>query len=170
MNSNMTFPHTFESGITVLRVSAHGAALVSDGINVAWIQGRWIRKDGTLTDGGMRALLESNKTVEEQEAESVAWKEKKERERTEREEAWKKQKEEGSKILTFVIEHGILKSAGPSSYKYVIGRKRDMYGRPCNYYNYIPKSMVTVERKNNKVYVTLPKWLADKHSIFKTVE
>lgn len=165
----MTYPHTFENGITIIRTSSRGAALISDGINVSWIQGGWIREDGSLTNCGMKALLESTKTLEEYEEENRRWKEEKERKAREREETWKIKKEEGSQILTYVIEQGVLMSAGTSAYKYVAGKGLDMYRHICNRYNYIPKSQVKVERKNCKVYVTLPKWLAEKHSIFKTI-
>ena len=169
MDTQMTFPHTYESGITLLRITRGGALLITDGLNVAYIISSYIRQDGTLTACGQRALLESTKTLAQYEDERRAWEEQKEKERIEREEAWKAKKEEGSKILTYVLEQGVLMSAGANSYKYVGGRKRDMYGRPCNFYIYVPKSQVKVERKNCKVYVTLPKWLAEKHSIFNTV-
>lgn len=166
----MTFPHTFENGITILRVTRGGAFQITDGMMVAFIISSWIRPDGTLTGCGMKALLDSTKTLEQYEEENHARQERVEREKKEREEAWKKRKEEGSKLVTYVLERGILMSANPSSYKYIAGRKRDIYGRPCNFYIYIPKSQVKVERKDCKVYVTLPKWLAGKHSIFKLTE
>ena len=163
MDTNITFPHTFESGITIIRETNNGALLITDGINVAYIIRNYIREDGTLTNSGMKALLESTKTLEEYQEEGRQWKEKVAREKIEREEAWQKAKEEGAKLLTFELAKGILKSASVSAYKYMCGRKRDMYGRPCNNYFYIPKSQVNVERHNGKVYVTLPKWLAEKH-------
>lgn len=168
MNTEMTFPHTYESGITLLRITNNGALLITDGINVAYIISNYIHKDGTLTACGMKALLESNKTLEQYEEENRQWKERVERERKEREEAWKKQKEEGSKLITFELEQGVLMSASTTAYKYACGKGIDMYRRPCTRYQYIPKSQVSVERKNCKVYVTLPKWLAEKHTyIFK---
>lgn len=162
----MTFPHTFESGITILKTTHNGAYIITDGLNVAFIISSYIREDGTLTACGQRALLDSELTLEQFEEQGRAWKEKVEREKKEKEEAWKRQKEEGAELVTYVLEQGILKTASTSAYKYVAGRKRDMYGRPCNFYIYIPKSQVKVERRNCKVYVTLPKWLANKHSIF----
>ena len=169
MSTQMTFPHTFENGITILRATRGGALQITDGMMVAFIISNWIRPDGTLTNCGVKALLDSDITYEQYLEMNRTWQERVEREKREREEARKKQKEEGSKLVTYIIERGILMSAGANAYKYVAGRKRDMYGRPCNFYIYIPKSQVKVERKDCKVYVTLPKWLADKHSIFKTI-
>lgn len=164
MHTEITYPHTYESGITVLRVTRNGAMIITDGINVACIIRNYIREDGSLTTNGMKALLDSTKTLEQYQEEDRQWKERVEREKREREEAWKIKKEEGSKILTFELAKGILHSAGSNAYKYVCGKGFDMYRHIVNRYNYIPKSLVTVERKNNKVYVTLPKWLAEKHS------
>lgn len=161
---NITFPHTFESGITIIRKTANDALLITDGINVTYIIRNYIRDDGTLTNNGMKALLESDKTLEQYEEEGRQWKERVEREKREKEEAWKNQKEEGAVMLTFELAQGILQSAGPKAYKYVCGKGYDMYRRICNRYEYIPKSLATVERRNCKVYVTLPKWLADKHA------
>ena len=170
MDTQMTFPHTFESGITILRKTNNGALLITDGMMVAYIISNYIREDGTLTSCGMKALLDSNKTLEQYEEEGRQWKENVEREKREREEAWARQKEEGSKLITYVLEQGVLMSASVSAYKYACGRGIDMYRRPCIHYNYIPKSQVKVERRNCKVYVTLPKWLAEKNSfIFKVV-
>lgn len=169
MDTQMTFPHTFESGITILRRTNNGALLITDGLMVAYIICNYIREDGTLTSCGQKALLDSNKTLEQYEEEGRQWKEKVEREKREREEAWQKAKEEGAKLVTYILEQGVLMSASASSYKYICGRGFDMYRRPCNHYNYIPKSQVKVERKNCKVYVTLPKWLAEKHNRIFTV-
>lgn len=166
MDNELTFPYTYESGITIIRQSAHGAFLISDGMNVAWIQRRWLREDGTLTHNGMSALLNSDETVEDQMNKQKAWEEKKAAEKK----AWEEKKAEGAKRVTYIIEKGILKSGGPYSYKYACGRGYDMYRRVCTHYVYLPKNQVEVERKNNKVYVTLPKWLAEKHPmIFKEV-
>ena len=170
MDTQMTYPHTFENtGITILRVSQRGAKLITNGITVAWIQGGWLREDGTLTDCGVRSMIQSDKTYEEYLRESQEWAERVAREKREREEAWKKQKEEGSKLITYVLEQGVLMSASSTAYKYVAGKGLDMYRRICNRYNYIPKSQLKVERRNCKVYVTIPKWLAEKHSIFTTI-
>ena len=164
----MTFPHTYESGITILRETRNGALMITDGMTVAFIISNYIRPDGTLTNCGMKALLDSNLTYEQYLEQNRQWQEKVEREKREREEAWKKQKEEGSKLVTFELEQGVLMSASTTAYKYVCGKGFDMYRRLCNRYEYIPKSQVKVERKNCKVYVTLPKWLAEKHThIFK---
>ena len=164
MDMQMTFPHTFKSGITILRVTSNGAFVITDGMNVAYIIRNYIRGDGTLTGCGMKALLESNKTLEQYEEEGRQWREMMERKNREREEYWRKQKEEGSKLLTFELSQGILQSASANAYKYVCGKGSDVYGRTCNRYEYIPKSLATVVRKNCKVYVTLPKWLAEKHN------
>jgi len=163
---DIDYPHTFESGITILRRTGNGALLITDGLMVAYIIRNYIREDGTLTTRGQKALLDSDKTLEQYEEEGRQWKEKKK----EKEEAWRQQKEEGSKLVTYVLEQGILMSASTSAYKYVCGKGMDMYHHICNHYNYIPKSQVKVERRNCKVYVTLPKWLAEKNSfIFKEV-
>ncbi len=169
MDTQMTYPHTFESGITILRRTSNGALLITDGLMVAYIICNYIREDGTLTSCGQKALLDSNKTLEQYEEEGRQWREKVEREKKEREEAWQRQKEEGAKLITYVLEQGVLMSAGANAYKYVCGKGLDMYRRICNRYDYIPKSLATVMRKNCKVYVTLPKWLAEKHSHIFTV-
>ena len=161
---DITYPHTFENGITIIRKTSNGALLITDGLNVAYIIRNYIREDGTLTTNGMKALLDSNKTLEQYEEEGRQWKERVEREKHEKEEAWRIKKEEGAKMITFELTQGILMSAGTNAYKYVCGKGLDMYHRICNRYNYIPKSQVKVERRNCKVYVTLPKWLAEKHN------
>jgi len=163
MDTQMTFPHTYESGITLLRITNNGAYIITDGLNVAFIIRNYIREDGTLTACGQKALLDSELTLEQFENENRSWKEKVEREKREREEAWQRQKEEGSQLITYILEQGVLMSASASAYKYACGRGLDMYRRPCTHYNYIPKSQVKVERRNCKVYVTLPKWLAEKN-------
>jgi len=169
MDTQMTFPHTFESGITILRKTSNGAYIITDGLMCAFVIENYIRPDGTLTTCGQKALLESEWTLEQFEEDGRKWQEKVEREKREREEAWQKAKEEGAKLVTYILEQGVLMSASTSAYKYICGRGFDMYRRPCNRYNYIPKSQVKVERKNCKVYVTLPKWLAEKNSYIFTV-
>ena len=164
METTITFPHTYESGITVLKSTRNGAFWITDGLNVACITKNLIRTDGTLTTNGTKALMDSDKSlVDLQEADRL-FKEKVAREKEERHAAWLKQKEEGSKKITFVLEQGVLMSAGQKAYKYACGKAFNMYRKLCTHYEYIPKSMMTVERKNCKVYVTLPKWLAEKHS------
>lgn len=164
MDTQMTFPHTFESGITLLRITRNGAYIITDGINVAFVISNYIREDGTLTSAGMKALLNSEMTLEQFEEQNRAWQEEVQRQK----EAWQRQKEEGAKLVTYVLERGVLMSASAFAYKYACGKGVDMYHRPCTHYNYIPKNQVKVERRNCKVYVTLPKWLAEKNSfIFK---
>ena len=159
MDTQMTFPHTFESGITLLRITRGGAYIITDGMNVAFIIRNYIREDGTLTSCGMRALLNSELTLEQFKKENREWLERVECE-----------KREGSKLVTYILERGVLMSASASAYKYACGKGIDMYRRPCTHYNYIPKSQVKIERRNCKVYVTLPKWLAEKNSfIFNVV-
>ena len=166
MNSNNT-PKTFANGITILRTSSRGAHLITDGINTTWIQSGWIREDGSLTPGGMQSLLNSESTLEQYNQDQIN----RQRAREERQKTWEIKKEEGKQLVTMTIAKGILKSDGPTTYKYAAGKGFDMYRHLCTRWNYIPKSMVSVERKNNQVYVTLPKWLAEKHSIiFKVVD
>jgi hypothetical protein len=165
MDTQITYPHTFESGITILRHTQNGAYIITDGLMCAFIISSYIRPDGTLTACGQKALLDSNWTLEQYEERGRQWKEKVEREKKEREEAWMRQKEEGAKLVTYVLEQGVLMSAGTNAYKYVCGKGLDMYHHICNRYNYIPKSQVKVERRDRKVYVTLPKWLAEKHTV-----
>jgi hypothetical protein len=171
MNTEITFPHTYESGITVLNRTSRGAYMITDGLMVAFVIENYIRPDGTLTACGQKALLNSTFTYEQYLEQGRQWKERVEREKREREEAWKKAKEEGAKKVTYVLEKGVLLSGSSKSYKYACGKGFDLYHHICTNWNRIPKSQCTVERKNNKVYVTLPKWLAEKHTyIFKTIE
>lgn len=169
MSNNITYPHTFENGITILKITRNGSYIVTDGLNVAFILSNYIREDGSLTSSGLKALLDSELTLEQYEEQGRQWKEKVKREKREREEAWKRQKEEGAKLVTYILETGVLRSASTSAYKYACGKGIDMYHRICTRYNYIPKSQVSVERHNGKVYVTLPKWLAERHSYIFTI-
>ena len=157
----MTFPHTYENGITILRKTSNGAYIITDGLMCAFVIENYIRPDGTLTTCGQKALLKSEWTLEQFEKQNRDWQEKVEREKRD----WQRQKEEGSKLVTYVLEQGVLMSASTGAYKYAYGRGYDIYHRPCTHYNYIPKSQVKVERRNCKVYVTLPKWLAEKNSL-----
>lgn len=157
------YPHTYESGITVLRRSDRNACLISDGINVTWIQGKWIREDGTLTNNGVKALINSTDTLEDYNN----LQEQRRLEKIRREEEWKKKKEEGAKLVSYTINKGILHSE-KNSYKYIAGKGLNMYHKTVHFWGRLPKSQVVVEKAGDKVIVTLPKWLAEKHQLLFT--
>lgn len=160
MNTNMELPHKFENGIELIRVSDRGARLISDGYRVTWIQGCWMREDGSLTPRGMQALLMSEQTVEDYQN--------KLKEKEEQRKAYKVEQErkfqEGKELVTVEIEKGILFSSS-NAWKYKCGRGYNMYHKITDHWMYIPKSVMNVTRKNNKVYCTAPKWMARKHFI-----
>lgn len=118
--------------ITIIKESPRGAKFITDGVRSTWIQGRWMRPDGTLTPRGQEALdnAMTNKEIElrekareEARANSKAL-----------ETRWHK---EGAKEIEVVGET-------EKAWKIWLGNYSYMYGKRVRSYDYWAKSVVSI--------------------------
>lgn len=143
---------TNSSAITVVRTSDRGAKLITDGVRQTWIQGRWMRPDGTLTAAG-QAALETAPTIEEVEQRAK-----------EREEARAKAREEGAKMecRDYRNSDNPIYRVGETEKAYKIWRGNyiRLYGRVVRSYIYWPKSLVHMiwNAEGQVTTVAAPRW------------
>ena len=151
------------STITVIRTTERGAHLITDGVRVAWIQGRSMRADGTLTPSGVTALA-NGKPYEE-------WKVEDERRRLwqeDREKARELAFQEGKLPTDISIPADAIREGSEKSWKVRHG-KQWLYGKYVNSYEYLPKSVVSVRYEGDKAVLTMPKWFLGKNEWLKNV-
>lgn len=137
--------------ITIVRTSERGALLITDGIRIAWVMGRTRRDDGTFTPSALAALAEG-KTVAEHEADEAA-----------RRAAKEKAFQEGKLPTNVTIGTGRVTDYSPRAWKVRTDDRQCLYGRWCWKYEYLPKSMVSVEFKDHATILTMPKWFLAKN-------
>lgn len=153
--------------VEVLKTSQRGAKLVTDGEKVAWIQGRWIRPDGTLTSLGEKNLMDSDVTLEDwkaKQAEKDRWynmtDEEREEERRKEKEAWiAAKKAEGDVEHTWEMPERELIDASPKAWKIQTNERQRLYGKFVPVYIYLPKSQTKIKSLGGgKIEVSLPDW------------
>lgn len=150
---------TTASAITILRTSARGAHLITDGNLVAWVQGRSVREDGSLTPSGVSALANSEKTLaqwEEEEKMRELW-------RTDREKAKELAFQAGKEPVTVTISRDRFTDYSDKAWKVRTDRTQRLYGKLVSVYEYLPKSIVSAVLAYDKVEMTMPKWFLGKH-------
>lgn len=146
-----------QTTFTILRTSARGAHLITDGTKQCWIQGRWLRPDGTLTRMGQLAW-ENARTTEDIEAECKA--------REEAREAARQAAREASKQLMYVnVKAEVLVGETEKALKCWSGSYQRLYGRVVKSYCYLPKSQVKVEKTSQEgiICLTMPAWVRDQN-------
>lgn len=135
-----------QTTFTILRTSARGAHLITDGTKQCWIQGRWLRPDGTLTRMGQLAW-ENARTAEDIEAARQAAR-------------------EASKQLMYVnVKAEVLVGETEKALKCWSGSYQRLYGRVVKSYCYLPKSQVKVEKTSQEgvICLTMPAWVRDQN-------
>ena len=150
---------TTASTITILRTSARGAHLITDGNVVTWVQGRSVRADGSLTPSGVSALANSEKTLaqwEEEEKMRELW-------RTDREKAKELAFQAGKEPVTVTISRDRFADYSDKAWKVRTDRTQYLYGKVVSVYEYLPKSIVSAVLAYDKVEMTMPKWFLGKH-------
>lgn len=143
---------------TVLRESPRGAKLITDGVRQCWIQGRWMRPDGTLTPMGManfaNARLNSEVEAEERERENA---------RIAYQKAREELREAERENITITVYAGVVCSVSDKAIKCWNGAWQMLYGKRVKAYVYLPKSLVTTEEVTDGTNLTMPKWLLKKN-------
>lgn len=139
------------SAITVVRTTERGALLITDGVHIAWVMGRTRRADGTFTPSALTALAEG-KTVAEHDAERAAY-------RAARDKAF----QDGKLPTSINIGVGRVTDYSPNAWKVRTDSRQYLYGRWCWKYEYLPKSVVSVEFKEHATVLTMPRWFLAKH-------
>ena len=148
------------TAITILRTTARGAHLITDGERVVWVMGRSVRADGSLTPSGLAALTASDKTYTQwqaEEAERELW-------RTDREAAREKAFQEGKVATTIELPSPRVLDYNEKAWKVRTLRTEYRYGRCCSVYEYLPKSVVTIVRDGVRAKLTMPKWFLAKNA------
>lgn len=152
MTTNTTAPT-----ITIIKTSQRGALLITDGIRVAWVMGRSHRADGSFTPAAISALS-VGKTYAEWEAEDIAWRASRAKEQEERERAF----QDGKLPTTITLPASLVFDGSDKAWKVRDGKQWN-YGKLCNHYQYLPKSMVSVEWCGDDAILTMPKWYLAKN-------
>lgn len=154
-----------EIRVEVLRRSQNNAALVTDGVRAAWVQGRSVRADGTLTDWGRKIISESTMT----DAEARNYDETIKRNRLQREkekeaqkEAWlKSQKAEAVVRLKRCCWFG---TAG-KSFKIWLGQMTwNIYKKQVRAFVYLPQSLVHAQEDGMFVNLSMPTWIKNQYN------
>ena len=146
--------------IAILRTSQRGAHLITDGTRVVWVMGRTHRADGSWTPSALTALAESEKSYAEwqkEEADREQW-------RTDREAAREKAFQEGKLPTSLTLPLLRVTDYNERAWKVCTLRTKVLYGKVVSVYEYLPKSMVSVEFTGDKAVLTMPKWFLAKNS------
>ena len=156
MTNNTTTNTT--ATITILKTTERGAHLITDGVRVAWIMGRSRRSDGTFTPSAYSALAEGKPYAEwEQEEERRRlWKE-------DREKARELAFQEGKQPTSVTIDASRVRDYSEKAWKVRTNATKWMYGKLVSVYEYLPKSLVSVQYTGATAVITLPKWYLEKN-------
>lgn len=150
--------------IKVIKTSMRGAHLVTDGNKVAWIMGRCLRSNGTLTPMGEDAL-ENGKDYADWEAEEKAREEAVRAAKEERERLYEASKE----AVSVTIDARRIDKGTEKAWRVRADGKRVLYGRAVNMYHYLPKSAVSVQIDGNTATLTMPRWVLGGHAWLKEI-
>ena len=145
--------------ISIIKTTNRGALLITDGVRVAWVQGRTRRMDGSFTPSALDALSKGM-TTEEWEAKDAQWRAARDAEKAERERAF----QEGKEQTTVTIPSASISEGSERSWKVRTPFKKWMYGKQVSVYNYLPKSVVSVSVENGVATITMPKWFLSKNN------
>lgn len=145
--------------ITVIKTSQRGALLITDGTRVAWVMGRSQRADGSFTPTAIAALADG-KTYAEWEAEDIAWRAARAKEKEERERAF----QEGKELTSVTLPALSVREGSEKSWKVRTNRTQVLYGKVVAKWEYLPKSVVKVSVDNGVATLTMPKWFLAKNS------
>ena len=155
--TNTTTIAPVATAITIIKTSQRGAHLITDGIRVAWVMGRSVRADGSVTPTALAALTTGKPYAE--------WEQEEERRRLwaeDREKAKELAFQEGKTPTTITIPAVCIREGSEKSWKVRHG-KQVLYGKYVNHYEYLPKSVVSVSIDNGVATLTMPKWFLNKN-------
>ena len=150
---------TTTPAITILLTSQRGAHLITDGSRVVWVMGRSVRPDGSLTPTGLDALANADKTLaqwQEEEAARELW-------RTDREAAKERAFQEGKEPTSLSLPVARVSNGSDKAWKIRTNSTTRLYGKQVSVYNYLPKSVVSVEFSDGLALLTMPKWFLGKN-------
>ena len=161
----MATTSTSSINITVLKQSAKGAWLITDGTHQCWVRPSCRRADGTWTPSTYTAIASATElcttTPEEQalndEARKQAWIEAKKRER--------ELERERRSAMVYILLHSHIEvlEGSDKAFKIATGRKVQnpyKYKRELiNEYLYLPKSQVTITATEKGNVLAIPTWL-----------
>ena len=146
------------ANIAIIRTTERGALLITDGIRVAWVQGRTHRVDGSFTPSAIEALA-NGKPVEEWREEQAA----REQEYANRKAAREQAFQDGKLPTSVCVDASRVQDYSEKAWKVRTANTQRMYGRVVSVYEYLPKSLVQVAYENGNAVLTMPKWFATKN-------
>lgn len=158
MTTTNTTTAPVASTITIIKTSQRGAHLITDGIRVAWVQGRSVRADGSLTPSGITALQEGKTYAE--------WEQEEERRRLwaeDREKARELAFQEGKTPTSVSLPAVFVREGSEKSWKIRTKYTQVLYGKVVAKWEYVPKSVVSVSIDNGVATLTMPKWFLNKN-------
>lgn len=151
----------------VLKVTNRGALLITDDVHVVWVQGFTKREDGSFTKSAVDAMSKATKTVAEWEKENEKWSE----DAAVRQAAWEREREEkkayNEAIVSFTCNEEDFKEGSDKAWKVKTKEFQRLYGTLCHVWEWLPKSMVTINRTDGKVKVSMPRWLYNQKNYLK---
>lgn len=150
--------------ITVIKTTERGARLITDGNKVAWIMGRYMRSDGTLTPMGQHAL-ENGKTYADWLDEEKYREELKEAAREER----RRQFEVSNEKIAVSIDARRIDNGTEKAWRLRTDATRRLYGKIVHVYDYLPKAHVKVAVNGTSATLTMPRWVLHSHSWMKEI-
>lgn len=158
---------TFES-FEILCTTSKGASLVATNEGkAAWLRPFQVRENGTITPSGIEVLNAATMTTEEAKAkygETI-----RRSNMTEEERKADFRARQNAPVSVYVSKENF-KDAGEKAFKVKTRNMFTLYGKLVNKWDFLPKSMVSVEETETMFSLTMPKWLLDKNSSMLFVE
>lgn len=150
----------------ILKTSARGAKLVTDGKMVCWLMGRFVREDGSLTPCGLVDFSNATKTLDEYRTEesvravkNAMFEAKRAMDREAFIKAQAELREMEKRPYDVIFDKSAIVGETDKAYKIWAGRTQVLYGKVCKAYEYLPKSMVSIEYDGDRAKATMPVWL-----------
>ena len=156
MNSN-----TATATVTILATSHRGAHLVTNGTKAAWVMGRQVREDGTLTAGARESIELSDMTHDAAVQLAAAISGNREAQEQIRKERYEAARTEANAEVTINVTADRFRGEHGNAWQIRTDNTyRNRYGKTCFAYEYLPKSRVTVVPQPDGSYnITLANWL-----------
>lgn len=155
--------------VEVIATSSRGAKLISNGEKACWVQGRWVRKNNTLTPRGEAAL--ENATMTHADAQDYqAYKQRRAEEREAEKEAFRKSQREKVEVRIRKAFYGGMTESGKAYKIWDGGYFNNKYKKPCKHHIFLACSQVDMKENEDSVTFLLPKWMKDMYSFWNVVE
>ena len=147
--------------VEIIRTTAAGAKLISNGVVAAWVQGRFVRPDNTLTRRGEEIMAAATMTDEQARNYDAHIAQLRE----ERAAAWERERAAAREAVEVAIKKDSLVGGTERALKiWMGGYTLNQYRKRVKLYIYLPTSQVEVlSETSTSVILLMPTWLRNKY-------